>query len=83
MSININRISVHLGQEGNTLGTTPETETLDIICETALTSEEGCFVVLKTKGWSIDSGDEIKTLIDKVTETFNDLHKKLNNENNR
>ena len=62
MSININRISVHLGQEGNTLGTTPETETLDIICETALTSEEGCFVVLKTKGWSIDSGDEIKTL---------------------
>ena len=57
-------------QEGNCLGSTDEIEKLTISCETDFGIDEmdgGCFFVLKTDtGWSIDSANEITTLLNRV-----------------
>ena len=63
----IDKVSVEFSQEGNTLGTTDGYETIEISLEFQLSKEDGHFVVIKTKGWSIDDISEIQDLI-KTTE---------------
>lgn len=54
-------------QDGNTLGTTDETEELEVRLEWQLFADDpdGPFLVIKSKGWSIDSPEELKQLLDK------------------
>jgi len=55
-------------QDGNTCGTTEETEELIIELESPslISGPDDCFVVLRTPtGWSIDSLDELSELIEK------------------
>jgi hypothetical protein len=61
-------------QEGNGNGTTEEIETLTIECESSLgiDNDEGCFYVLRTEGWSIDSVKDLQELFDRI-------HKAINN----
>jgi hypothetical protein len=58
--------TIKLTQPGNTLGSTTENEYLDISLEYQ-TSEPGTgedgFVVLKTEGWSLDSGEELVPIV--------------------
>jgi hypothetical protein len=57
-------------QDGNTLGTTDDTEILEIHIET---QGDDPFVVLKTEtGWSIDSMDELNALAERCKAVFND-----------
>lgn len=55
-------------QDGNTCGTTDETEELiiDLNSPSLISGPDDCFVVLRTPtGWSIDSIDELSELIDR------------------
>jgi len=64
----IGEASIKFIQDGNTLGTTEEYESITIEAEYQLPSNskdsEGPFFVLKTEGWSIDNVADIKELID-------------------
>ena len=62
------KFSFTFDQEGNGNGTTDEIETLTIECEASLgiDNDEGCFYVLRTEGWSIDSINELQELFDRI-----------------
>ena len=54
-------------QEGNTDGTTADTEELDITCMGIGDLKEGCYYVLKSDtGWSVDGPEEMKQLLERV-----------------
>ena len=61
------KISVELVQEGNTLGTTDETEVLIVDFEYQMPGEIP-FTVIKTEGWSFDGVDEFTKLIKMIEE---------------
>ena len=58
----VGKITKELIQEGNTLGTTDETEVLIIDFEYQLPGDEP-FMVIKSDGWSIDGAEEFSKLI--------------------
>jgi hypothetical protein len=62
------KCSFTFDQEGNGNGTTEETEILTIECEASLgiDNDGGCFYVLRTEGWSIDSINELQELFDRI-----------------
>ena len=65
----LDHITVHLSQEGNTLGTTTEYETVQLDVETQLgciTNGDTCFYVLRTEGWSFDSLEDLRTMLNKA-----------------
>jgi hypothetical protein len=64
----LERCSFTFNQEGNTNGTTDDVEILTIECESSLgiDNDGGCYYVLKTDGWSIDSVKELQELFDKI-----------------
>jgi hypothetical protein len=75
----IRQVSVTYAQEGNTIGTTSATETITVNLEFQLGEKDGCFVVLKTKGWSVDVPSDIIELIDrtkKILDVKNPKHEK-------
>lgn len=49
-------------QEGNTDGTTEDTEVLQIDFENIMLEPPG-YIVLRTQGWSIDHSDELYDLL--------------------
>ena len=55
-------------QEANCLSNEDEYEDLVIEVESSLgiDRDEGCFFVLKTEKWSIDSGEDLTALIDRI-----------------
>jgi hypothetical protein len=65
MTPQFDHASVTLTQEGNTLGTTAETESITIRLETQLPGEEP-FYVLETKGWSFDDAEELAALVNRA-----------------
>lgn len=67
--MNLYQASFTFSQEGNTLGTTEECETLTVKLEYQLPEKaRDCFVVLETKGWSIENAEEIKTIVQRCIE---------------
>ena len=60
--------SFTFSQEANINGLTDEVEILTIQCESSLgiDNDEGCFYVLKTKGWSIDNVNDLQELFDRI-----------------
>jgi len=76
----IRQVSVTYAQEGNTMGTTSNPETIAVNLEFQLGEKDGCFVVLKTKGWSIDCPSDIIELIDrtkKILDVKSPKHEKV------
>lgn len=61
-------------QDGNTLGSTDEFETLKLTLETQLPGEDGFFVI-KTGGWSIDQFADLEELFGKIWKIKEDLVK--------
>jgi hypothetical protein len=59
----LEKCSFTFEQNGN-----DEIEILTIECESSLgiDNDEGCFYVLKTDGWSIDSVNELQELFDRI-----------------
>jgi hypothetical protein len=67
------KCSFTFDQKGNGNGTTEESEILTIECESPLgiDNDEGCFYVLRTEGWSIDSVNELQELFDRINKAIN------------
>jgi hypothetical protein len=72
MKPKLERCSFTFNQEGNSNGTTDEFEILTIECESSLgiDNDEGCYYVLKTDGWSIDSVNDLQELFDRVNKVI-------------
>ena len=64
----LTQASMTFTQDGNTLGTTDNVETITIDLEYQLPGDEP-FAVLITDGWSIDNPAELTTLINRVIAT--------------
>jgi hypothetical protein len=63
----MHRASFEFYQEGNTDGTTDDTEELKVECMGIGDLSEGCYYVLRTQtGWSVDSPEELKQLLERV-----------------
>ena len=62
--------SFEFSQEGNCVD--GDIELLNIRCESSLgiDNDEGCFYVLKTEGWSIDSTDDLQKLFDRISKAI-------------
>ena len=69
----LEKCSFTFDQKGNCNGTTDEIETLSIECESSLgiDNDEGCFYVLRTEGWSIDSVKDLQELFDRINKAIN------------
>lgn len=65
--------SFEFSQEGNCLVHKDEAEFLTITCESSLgiDRDEGCFYILKTKKWSIDSTKDLQELFDRINKVIN------------
>lgn len=50
-------------QEGNTMGTTSDSEEMTVELECQTVPEEGVFYVLKTDGWSVDDVGELDAIL--------------------
>lgn len=59
-------------QEGNCVDRA-EYETLTIECKAdiGIDNTEGCFFVLKTEQWSIDTVDELQLILDRIAKSIN------------
>lgn len=55
-------------QDANCLNSREDIETLEIKCESSLgiSNDKGCFFVLKTDSWSVDSADDLKEFFHKI-----------------
>lgn len=62
--------SFEFSQEGNCVD--GDIELLNIRCESSLgiDNDGGCFYVLKTEQWSIDSTDDLQKLFDRVSKAI-------------
>ena len=65
--------SFEFSQEGNCVDGDIDIEILNIRCESSLgiDNDEGCFYVLKTEGWSIDSTEDLQKLFDRISKAIN------------
>ena len=62
--------SFEFSQEGNCVD--GDIELLNIRCESSLgiDNDGGCFYVLKTEQWSIDSTDDLQKLFDRISKAI-------------
>ena len=63
--------SFEFSQEGNCVD--GDIELLNIRCVSSLgiDNDGGCFYVLKTEGWSIDSTEDLQKLFDRISKAIN------------
>jgi len=63
----LHKASFEFYQEGNSDGTTDETEELRVECAGIGDLQEGCYYVLRTQtGWSINDPEELNQLLKRV-----------------
>lgn len=64
----LDRMTFYFSQEANCVNKSRDSETLEIQCHSDLGIDYngGFFMVLKTKCWSIDSLEDLKTLVDRI-----------------
>lgn len=60
-------------QDGNYLDKAGNIETIEIECvsDIGIDNADGCFYKITTDGWSFDSLDELKTLLDRIQKSIN------------
>lgn len=68
----LERTTFEFSQEGNCISHPDEAEFLTIECESSLGIDRdgGCFYVLKTEKWSIDSTKDLDKLFDRIKQTI-------------
>lgn len=68
----LERATFEFSQQGNCISHPDEAEFLTIECESSLgiDRDEGCFYVLKTEKWSIDSTKDLDKLFDRIKQTI-------------
>ena len=64
----LERATFEFSQDANCVSDSDGAEFLTIECESSLgiDRDEGCFYVLKTEGWSIDSEEDLKVIFDRI-----------------
>ena len=64
----LERATFEFSQDGNCISSSDQYESLTIECESSLgiDRDEGCFYVLKTEKWSVDSEQDLKKLFDRI-----------------
>ena len=67
----LSRVTARFVQDGNTMGTTEDVESLEIALEYQLSEDDGPFFVIRTEGWSIDEPSDIAKLIRRVLQICN------------
>ena len=78
LEINTHRMEIEITQDGNTDGTTGETESMTIEIDGMWMDESGRgYAVLRTEGWSINDGAEMAQVIDAVQDAAEALTQKL------
>ena len=72
----LERATFEFSQEANCISS-EEFESLTIMCESSLgiDNDEGCFYVLKTEGWSVDSVQDLQNLFDRIHKSINKTYK--------
>ena len=67
----LERATFEFSQESNCTSS-EEFESLTIECESSLgiDNDGGCFYVLKTEGWAIDSTQDLQELFDRIQKTI-------------
>lgn len=66
----LEKVVFEFSQEVNCVDSVPDdVEILEIRCESSLGIDRdgGCFYILKTEGWSINSVDELQQLFDRIS----------------
>ena len=68
----LERATFEFSQGGNCISHSDEAEFLTIECESSLgiDRDEGCFYVLKTEKWSIDSTKDLDKLFDRIKQVL-------------
>jgi hypothetical protein len=64
--IRLSEAKIQLVQDGNTLGSTDETEILDISFENQLLGDETFMVLRSSTGWSIDAASDLTKILEQV-----------------
>ena len=64
----LERATFEFSQDANCLSHQDAAEFLTIECESSLgiDRDEGCFYVLKTEKWSVDSAEDLEKLFDRI-----------------
>jgi hypothetical protein len=73
--IRFDEATFRFSQDGNTLGTTEDWESLEIRFETQLPGEEPFIVIKSESGWSLGSLNELVELVDKCRKAIEDTTK--------
>jgi len=65
----LEKMSFEFSQEANCLSETNMAEFLQIQClsDIGIDRNEGCFYILKTDGWSINSVEDLQQLFDRIS----------------
>ncbi len=68
----LERATFEFSQDANCLTSSDEHESLTIECESSLgiDRDDGCFYVLKTEKWSIDSTEDLDKLFDRIKQVL-------------
>jgi hypothetical protein len=64
--IRLSQANVQFTQDGNTLGSTDDTEILDISFENQLPGDETFMVLRSTTGWSINDASDLTNILERV-----------------
>ena len=64
--IRLSAATIQLVQDGNTLGTTDETEILNISFENQLPGDETFIVIRSTTGWSMNGASDLSKILEQV-----------------
>jgi hypothetical protein len=59
-------MTFEFAQEANCINNVIETLTIECESSLGIDADGGCFFVLKTEGWSIESVDELQKLFDRI-----------------
>lgn len=71
--INLESVIFKFSQEENCCSDEQDgVETLTVLCESSLgiTSDDGCFFVLKTEQWAIDGPEDLAALLEKIKQAI-------------
>lgn len=64
--IYLSEAKVHFTQDGNTLGSTNETEILEVSFESQLPGDETFLVIRSTTGWSVNNASDLVKILEPV-----------------
>ena len=63
-------MTFEFAQEGNCVSDIPEILTIECESSLGIDADGGCFYVLKTEAWSIESVDELQKLFDRINKVI-------------